>query len=64
MGLDIRLPLGLLFLITGLIMLIFGLATHGSPMYQVSMGINLNVGWGAVMTLFGLVMTMLGRKRT
>jgi hypothetical protein len=64
MGLDIRLPLGLIFLITGAIMLVYGLATHGSPIYAVSMGINLNVIWGSVMTAFGIVMTLLGKKRS
>ena len=30
MGLDIRLPLGLLFLVTGGMMAVYGLLTHGS----------------------------------
>jgi len=63
MGLDIRLPLGLIFLITGLIMLIYGAATHGSAMYSVSMGININVIWGGFMALFGLTMIFFARRR-
>ena len=63
MRLDIRLPLGLIFLITGGIMLIYGCMTHGSPMYKVSMGINLNLIWGAVMAAFGASMTFASRKR-
>ena len=63
MGLDIRLPLGLLFGITGLILVIYGLATHNSNMYALSGGINLNLVWGSVMLLFGIVMGWLGRKR-
>ena len=63
MGLDIRLPLGLIFLITGLIMLGYGVATSGSAIYALSMGINLNLIWGAVMVVFGVVMTLLGRRR-
>ncbi len=62
MGLDIRIPLGLMFLITGAIMAIFGLATQGSAIYAKSLGVNLNLGWGALMFLFGLIMFVLGRR--
>ena len=62
MGLDIRLPLGLIFLITGAIMLLYGLLTLGSPIYTVSMGINLNVTWGAVMAIFGGAMLIAARR--
>jgi len=63
MGLDIRLPLGLIFLITGSIMLVYGIFTHGSAIYEASMGININFIWGSVMAIFGLVMALFGRKR-
>jgi hypothetical protein len=63
MGLDIRLPLGLIFLIIGLIMTIYGAVTYGSPIYAMSEGINLNVIWGSLMTIFGIIMALLGRKR-
>ena len=63
MGLDIRLPLCLIFLLSSLIMLIYGGATFGSPIYAASMGINLNVIWGVVMTVFGIIMTLLGKMR-
>ena len=38
MGLDIRLPFGLLFSITGSIMTAYGLLTRGSEMYARAMG--------------------------
>lgn len=63
MGLDIRLPLGLIFLITGGIMLIYGVLTRGSAIYAASMGVNLNIIWGGVMAAFGAVMTVLGRGK-
>jgi hypothetical protein len=64
MGLDIRIPLGLIFLITGGIMSLYGLFTRGdAAMYERSMGINLNLAWGAVMFLFGLVMFLVGRRQ-
>ena len=46
MGLDIRLPLGLLFVVTGGMMTVYGLFTHGSAIYQKSMGIDINLVWG------------------
>jgi multisubunit Na+/H+ antiporter MnhG subunit len=63
MGLDIRIPLGLIFLLTGGMMSIFGLVTRHSDIYEKSMGINMNLGWGAVMFLFGLVMFLVGRRQ-
>jgi len=63
MGLDIRIPLGLIFLITGGMMTLFGLFTRHSDIYEKSMGINMNLGWGAVMFLFGLVMFLVGRRQ-
>ena len=63
MGLDIRLPLGLIFLIIGGIMAVYGVFTHGSAMYASSQGINLNLIWGLVMLLFGLIMFIAGRKK-
>ena len=60
MGLDIRLPLGLLFLITGGMMTIYGLLTRGSSIYQKSLHMDINLIWGVVLLLFGLTMVLLG----
>ena len=67
MGLDIRLPLGLLFLVTGGMMTVYGLFTHGSAIYQKSLGIDINLVWGLVLSLFGVAMLLLAyreRRRT
>jgi hypothetical protein len=63
MGLDIRFPLGLIFTITGAILVIYGAMTNGTAMYAISMGININLLWGIVMLVFGLIMTVLGRRK-
>jgi hypothetical protein len=63
MGLDIRIPLGLIFLITGGIISLYGLFTRSSTIYERSMGINLNLGWGLVMFVFGLIMFVVGRRQ-
>jgi hypothetical protein len=62
MGLDIRTPIGLMFGIFGLLLTGYGLATSGSPIYERSLGQNLNLGWGAVLLVFGGVMLWLGRR--
>jgi hypothetical protein len=64
MGLDIRIPLGLIFLLIGGIMSVYGLITRNvAVIYEKSMGINLNLTWGLVMFVFGLVMFLVGRRR-
>ncbi len=63
MGLDIRIPLGLIFLIIGGIMSLFGLFTRASDLYARSLGVNLNLTWGLIMFVFGLVMFLVGRRQ-
>ena len=63
MGLDIRIPLGLIFLITGGIMAVYGLFTRGSEIYAKSMNINVNLIWGSLMLVFGIVMFLVGRRQ-
>jgi len=61
MGLDLRIPIGLMFLILGLLVTGYGVA--GDHMiYQQSLGININLWWGIVMLVFGLAMLLLGRR--
>jgi len=62
MALDIRTPIGFLFAILGVLLLGYGLATLGSSSYEKSLGINVNVWWGAVLFVFGGVMLWLGRR--
>jgi hypothetical protein len=62
MGLDIRIPLGLMFLVTGGLMALYGLFTRGSAIYEKSLDIDINLIWGALMFVFGLVMYIMGRR--
>lgn len=62
MGLDIRIPLGLMFLVTGGLMAVYGLFTRGSAIYGKSLNININLIWGGLMFAFGLVMYIMGRR--
>ncbi|NWG12542.1 MAG: hypothetical protein HXY20_03305 [Acidobacteria bacterium] len=61
MGIDIRLPIGAMFTILGLLLVIYGLVGDAS-IYQKSLGININLIWGLVLAAFGAVMFLMGRK--
>ncbi len=61
MRLDIRIPVGLLFLIFGLLLSGFGLISD-KVLYHRSLEININLWWGVVMLVFGAVMLALGRR--
>ena len=61
MGLDIRIPIGLMFAIFGLLLGLFGLAGDKS-VYERSLGININLCWGVVLLIFGGVMLAFGRR--
>ena len=57
MGLDIRLPIGMMFSLLGVLLVIYGAATGSdSEMYKASLGLNINLIWGGVLFLFGAVM--------
>lgn len=61
MGLDIRLPIGLMFTLFGLLLVVYG-ALGDKSIYHRSLGLNVNLWWGAVLLIFGVVMLMLGRR--
>jgi hypothetical protein len=63
MGLDIRLPIGLLFSIFGLLLIGYG-AWGDKSIYARSLDVNINLWWGVIMLAFGLVMFMLGKRGT
>ncbi len=64
MGLDIRIPLGLIFLLIGSLMSVYGFITrNAADIYEKSMGINLNLTWGVIMFVFGLIMFVVGRRQ-
>ena len=63
MGLDIRLPIGLLFSIFGLLLIGYG-AVGDKSIYARSLDVNINLWWGLIMLVFGLVMFVLGKRGT
>ena len=62
MILDLRIPMGLMFLIVGGILSVYLLVTMGSPIYAKSVGMNINLIWGVVMLVFGGAMFLLGQR--
>ena len=61
MRLDLRLPIGLLFTLFGVILVVYGLVSD-SGLYARSLGINVNLWWGLVLLAFGLMMLFFGIK--
>ncbi|HSU55500.1 MAG TPA: hypothetical protein VLT36_15705 [Candidatus Dormibacteraeota bacterium] len=59
MNFDLRLPIGVMFSLFGLILVVFGLLTNNNEMYQHSLGMNINLRWGAVLLIFGVFMLFL-----
>jgi hypothetical protein len=54
---DIRIPIGLMFTIVGMLISVFGFFTiSNTEMYHKSLGINVNIIMGLVMLIFGLIM--------
>jgi hypothetical protein len=63
MGLDIRLPIGLMFSLLGAALALYGLLSD-AQIYARSLGYNVNLTWGGVLFAFGLLMLWLSRKRS
>jgi len=60
MGLDIRLPIGLMFSLIGVLLVIQGFVTQNdAEMYKRSLGSNINLIWGGFLLCFGLFMLVL-----
>ena len=60
MGLDIRLPIGGMFFLVGLLLTIYGAATSGDPVYEKSLYIDINLWWGLAMVSFGVIFLIFG----
>ncbi|HEY2036463.1 MAG TPA: hypothetical protein VGG96_05585 [Steroidobacteraceae bacterium] len=58
MGLDIRIPIGSLFVLLGGLLAGYGLLSSPA-IYQRSLGIDINLWWGVVLLIFGFAMLAL-----
>jgi protein-S-isoprenylcysteine O-methyltransferase Ste14 len=60
---DIRIPIGALFLLLGVILTIYGVATQSNvELYGRSENIVINLWWGIVMVVFGGAMLYFGLR--
>jgi len=62
MSLDIRLPVGLFFLASGLLLAVYGLFVDPEVYARHSLGRNVNTLWGLVFAAFGILMLWLVRR--
>ena len=60
MNVDLRYPIGILFMILGGLLILFG-AFSGADLYQRSFNININLWWGFLMFLFGFAFFVAAR---
>ena len=61
---DIRIPIGLMFSIIGILISIFGFSTmSNAEMYHKSLGINVNIIMGVLMFIFGVIMLYFARRK-
>ena len=62
-SLDLRLPIGGLFVVLGVMLAGYGLMTSGNTeMYVKSGGININLIWGIVMLITGAIFLVLAKR--
>ncbi|HWI90480.1 MAG TPA: hypothetical protein VNT20_04355 [Flavisolibacter sp.] len=58
--LDIKIPIGLMFSVFGILLLVYGFFTRNDvELYQKSLSHNVNLWMGALMLVFGGVMLLL-----
>ena len=64
MDMDIRIPIGLLFAILGLILLVFGIySMNDADLYARSLGKNINLWTGIAMLVFSGLMLFFAIKK-
>ncbi|HMD55122.1 MAG TPA: hypothetical protein VKJ65_11285 [Phycisphaerae bacterium] len=59
--LDLRLPIGIFFLLVGLVMTVYGIVSP-QMVPNISQQINVNLDWGILLLVFGALMTLFGAR--
>jgi len=59
MKFDLRWPIGMMFSLFGVMLVVFGLVSDKQMYQDHSLGININLRWGLVLTAFGAFMLFL-----
>lgn len=63
MELDVRIPIGWLFLLLGLILVVYGFASDPAIYARHSLGQNVNLLWGAIFAVFGGFVLFLAKRK-
>ena len=64
-ALDLRIPIGGLFTALGILIGGYGVATNGNTaLYEPSLGVNINLWWGLIMFVVGLILLVMGARAT
>ena len=58
MNLDVRMPIGAMFAVFGVLLTGYGLVSD-KAIYERSLGVNVNLWWGLVLIVFGALMLAL-----
>jgi hypothetical protein len=61
MPFDLRIPIGILFILYGGLLTLYGMLGDSAE-YVRSLGMNVNLGWGLVLLLFGAVILLAQRR--
>jgi hypothetical protein len=62
--LDIKIPIGLMFTVFGVLLLVYGFFTRNDAgLYQKSLSHNVNLWMGGLMLVFGVVMLLLVKRK-
>jgi hypothetical protein len=63
MQLDVRVPMGWLFLTLGVILVVYGLTSDAAMYARHSLGQNVNLRWGVIFALFGGFVLFLAKRK-
>ncbi len=63
MNLDVRLPVGLMLGVMGLLLAGYGLSSDPS-IYSRSLGININLVWGLVLVAAAMILLALSKRKS
>jgi len=61
MNIDIRTPIGWMFVVLGILLTLYG-AISDPALYDRSLGVNVNLWWGVPLLAFGVTFVFFGRR--
>jgi hypothetical protein len=62
MQFELRIPVGILFSLYGVLLTLYGMFSDPT-LYTRSLGLNVNLGWGLILLVFGASLLVIRRRR-